>query len=348
MQIAPQRQPYQPQTSFKGFRSKDSRALLAFDLDGTLLEGTNEDIQRILYLKEKANAVLSYASGQTIQEFLKKQEKYAQEGFFIPTPEHFTANNGQFVYDNIDGKLVEDMNWRKIIKEKTNFDRETVISTMQEIGQRPKYKHSLREITRLENFNDPKLKGIGLRRQEDPHFWNSKISYYEWNPSIHMVEYFVGHDVHLPKLKDDITEALERKDIKNKFIYHEYDKKIMDKCPDSMLRQSRPLREDVNGKMRVLFVCPADKADGVQYLGQKLNISTDEILSAGNDSNDYSLADLSKKGAFFVCVGNAFNNLVNHAQKVSSDAIIFAKNHGAAGITEGIETVLAKFRPDLN
>ncbi len=344
MQVTPQRQSYQAQTSFKGLRSKDARALFALDLDGTLLKGTDEEIKKVFELAKKANAIVTYATGQTKKEFFQKQQKYAQKGINIPTPNYFVSNNGQFIYKNIDGELVEDINWRKILKEKTSFDREIVVAAMQKLGQSTKYKYSPKKITELENFKHPQLGGIDIRKKEDPHFWNSKISYYEWNPSEHMVEYFVAHDVDIPALKIDIKDSLATKNITPKFIYHEYNKEIMDACPVSILRQSRPLREDENGKMKVLFICPADKADGVKYLGQKLNISENEILSAGNDSNDYSLADLSKTtGAFFVCVGNAVHSILEHAKKLNSDTIIFAKSHGSAGIAEGIETIMARF-----
>jgi len=335
------------EVSFSGLRSKDAKALFAFDLDGTFAHGSNEDIQKVLELAKKANATLIYATGRTFNEVINLQNDLKLKGIELPTPEFLVANNGQFVYKNIDGSLVEDMNLRAEIKAKTGFDRATVYKTVQDIAHRPEYKHSESEIEILKKFKTEELGDFELRKQEDPNFWDSKISYYEWNASSHMLEYFLSSDVDVKKLKKTITSELKPQGIKTKFITHDYSKKIMDKCKPKLRRQSQPVRQDSQGGMKVLFTCPADKADGIKYVSRQLGISHKEILMAGNDTNDYSMADFSAKGAFFVCVSNAVDVLKDYAGKIKSKTVVFSNAEGAAGIAEGIEKVLKKFRPDL-
>lgn len=331
--------------SFSGFRSKDAKALIALDLDGTFAHGTNEDIQKVLKLAKKANATLIYATGRTMSEVEKLRKEMRDKGVDLPMPKFLVANNGQFVYKNVDGKFVEDLNWRAQIKAKTNFDRDIVYKTIHNIAHRSEYKFDEKDWNK---FNRLEGKEIALRKEEDSDFWNSKISYYEWNASPHMVEYFVASDVDVQKLKKTIKSELKEQGIKTKFLTKTYSKKIMDACDPNLIRQSLPVRADSNGAMKVLFCCPADKADGVKYVSQKLGISHKEILMAGNDNNDFSMADFSSKGAFFVCVSNAVKALKDYSNNLKSPTMIFADKEGAAGIAEGIEKVLNKFRPDLN
>lgn len=328
--------------SFNGLHNDKDKALFVFDLDGTFMNGTNEEIKQVLEIQKRKNCVLAYATGRTLGEFIKKQAKLKESGIILPTPKHLITNNGQFVYENIDGKLVEDLNWRNKIKEKTSFDRDTVYETTLKIAHRPEYMHTKQELKLLNSLDD-----IEIRKQEDPDFWDSKISYYEWNASAHMVEFFVASDIDIDKLQKTLKSELKNKGIKTKFILNKYDKPIMDACNDRLIRQSRPLREDSAGNMIALFLCPADKADGIKYVKNKLHIPYNEILMAGNESNDISMANLAKKGSFFVCLNNASTALKNAVTNIKAeisnkfpDNLISTQNIGVAGILEGINNVL--------
>lgn len=321
--------------SFSGIQSPDSKALFAFDIDGTFAHGNNENIEKILEIQQNTNAVLTYATGRTCKEFIKFQDKQRAKGLNIPTPDYLISNNGQFIHKNVDGELVEDFNWRMEIKEKTGFDREAVYNTLYEIAHYPEYKYSKSELEKIKKLDD-----YSIRLEEDPKFLNSKISYYDWNPSIHMLEYFVASDVDIEKLKQTISNELLEKGIKAKFILNHYPKDIMDACSDKIIRQSRPIREDSKGNMTALFICPSDKADGVKYLANKLNIPNDEIVMAGNESNDISMANMTKIGSFFICVKNASKLLKEHIAEIFSPSLIKAEDEGNAGIIEGLNTIL--------
>ena len=327
--------------SFSGLKNKESQALFVFDLDGTLAEGSNDNIEEILKLKNEKQAILTYATGQTLKEFTEFQKKNIENGINIPTPKYLIANNGQFIYENIDGKLVEDTNWTQELTIKTGFNRDEVGNIIKALAQKPENRFDDATLDKLCKQDD-----FQKRKEIDGAFWNSKISYYEWNPSPFMLEYFVSSDVNMEKLQKTTEDILKPQGKSAKFVLNKYPKKVMDKCPENILLKARPFREDQDGAMAVFFVCAADKADGVEYVKNKLKIPNSEILMAGNDSNDISLANLTKKGSFFICVSNATDKLKevilklkSHTENKFPDNLINVKKPGASGIIEGIHTI---------
>lgn len=328
--------------NFSGLRCPETRAMFVFDLDGTFAHGLNEDILKVLELKKKANAVLTYATGRTLKEVKNLQAKLEAKGIFLPTPDHLITNNGQFIYENIGGELVEDLNWQKQLRETTGFDRSKICRIMYDIAHRSEYafnKTEYKKLLALDNFRQIK--------ETDPDFWDSKISYYEWNASANMVEYFIAAGVDINKFKNTILAEFSKVGIKTKFIDNHYSKPIMDACRPSILLQSHQLRRHPDGSMSVLFLSPADKGDGIEYLGKKLNISRDEIVMAGNDNNDLSMASLVKNGSFFICVSNATEKLKDFANEIKrqikggmTNNVIFTTQEGVKGILEGLNKIL--------
>lgn len=327
--------------SFSGLKSKENECLFVFDLDGTFAEGSNEDIKEILRLQNEKQAILTYATGQTLGEFTKFQAKNKENGMNIPTPKYLISNNGQFVYENINGKLVQDMNWTHELEMKTNFNRDEIGKTIKSIGQKPEYKfdeNTLKKLKRRPDFQE--------RKKTDRDFWNSKISYYEWSPSAYMLEYIVSPNVDFDKLQKTIEDNLKSQGTNVKFISNKFDKTIVNECPKNILLKCRPFRDDGEGAVTALFVCAANKADGVEYVKKKLKIPDSEILKAGNDTNDISLAESTKSGSFFICVSNATEKLKEYVIKLKNSAenkfpnnLINVKNPGASGIIEGINTI---------
>ena len=327
--------------SFSGLKSKGNECLFVFDLDGTFIEGSNEDIKEILMLQKEKQAILTYATGQTLTDFAECQKKLKGKGVILPTPKYLISNNGQFVYENINGKLVQDMNWTHELEMKTNFNRDEIGKTIKSIGQKPEYKfdeNTFKKLKRRPDFQE--------RKKIDRDFWNSKISYYEWRASPYMLEYIVSPNTDLDKLQKTIEDNLKSQGRNVKFISNKFDKTIVNECPKNILLKCRPFREDSEGAVTALFVCAADKADGVEYVKNKLKIPDSEILKAGNDTNDISLAESTKSGSFFICVSNAAEKLKeyviklkNNAENEFPDNLINVKKPGASGIIEGINTI---------
>lgn len=126
----------------------------------------------------------------------------------------------------------------------------------------------------------------------------------------------------------------------------------MAKCRENLLLQSRPLREDAHGNMTALFVCPADKADGIEYVRNKLGIEHYEMVMAGNESNDISMANLTLKGAFFICVRNAAQALIDFINTLKSNPAntfpnhsLFTERDGVEGIAQGLRKIMQRQSP---
>ena len=76
----------------------------------------------------------------------------------------------------------------------------------------------------------------------------------------------------------------------------------------------------------------------INYLKKNINIPYNEILMAGNDNNDISMAELSQKGCKFICLNNSRPNLIKFCEKLSkeNENIFFSISSGAKGIIEGL------------
>ena len=63
------------QVSFNGINRKKDSCIFVYDLDGTLANGTNEQIYKVLEISKARNAKVTYATGrgvkeQAVQEYL--------------------------------------------------------------------------------------------------------------------------------------------------------------------------------------------------------------------------------------------------------------------------------------
>jgi len=322
--------------SFAGFKNPITIKKIVLDLDGSYVYGTKEELQNIVEEAQKRSADLIYATGRNKKEVHKLQEKLARQDIILPSPENLISNNGQFIHTNANGVLIPEVEYEEELKRKTNFDSQKVFAVMSGLAKSNKYRFSTAEMQKLKSLED-----YSKIKENDPEFHHSKISYYEWNASNFMSEYFVAAGVPLKRLKADIHAALAKFNIKTKFIENQYPKPIMDVCNQNILLQSHPVRRHDDGSMTALFLCPADKADGIEFLRKKSNIPYKEILMAGNDDNDASMALLALKGAYFICLNNASEKLkkISLAIQKNTDRIIMAKHDGAKGILEGISRI---------
>ena len=304
--------------------------MFVFDLDGTLATATPKQLNQIFAKAKNCSADIVYATGRTKKEVVKLQKELLDKGVVLPNPKHLITNNGQYLYDNIDGQMVESLSYQNMIQAKSHYNRDVVTQTMHEIAHSDKYKYSDEELESIPNLQEVKA--------SDPDFYNSKISYYEWNPSPNMSEYFIAHDVDNDELKDEIVGTLSEKNINVKFRDNLYSKKIMDACSDrpEILLQSNNLRRHPNGEMTALFLCAGDKSDGIEFLKNQKGVLYKDILMAGNEDNDIPMANLSEKGAKFICLKDASIRLIDHCAKIK-DNIFLSIQNGADAIVSGIK-----------
>ena len=88
--------------------------------------------------------------------------------------------------------------------------------------------------------------------------------------------------------------------------------------------------------MNALFLCAADKSDGIDFIRKSKGINFSEILMAGNDDNDIPMAKLAQKGAKFICLNDASTRLINYCKNLKENVLVAVKN-GADAIIEGLE-----------
>lgn len=329
------------QIHFSGIRMPREKALFGFDLDGSLAHGTSEEIAEIMAIAQEKTATPIYATGQHIEGVVKLQTKLSTKSITLPTPEHIVTNNGQFIFTPAGDSFSKNTEYESQLREQTNFDSERVFDFMKNFANTGEYKFSPEEMERLKSFDN-----YGEVKTRDPLFFDSKITHYKWNASEFMSEYFVAAGVNIERLKAQIQRGLATIGIKTKFVENRYPETIMNACNESILAQSNPLRRHNDGSMTALFLCPADKADGIKYLQHKLDISDGEILTAGNDDNDVSMANLVKNGSHFVCLNNSSPLLRQTAEALSKshDTLFISQQNGAAGILDGIKNILSRYQ----
>ena len=314
--------------SFEGLKVPNTKSMFVFDLDGTLATATTEQLKTIFNKAKSCNSEMVYATGRTFKEFFKLQNKLAGKGVDLPLPNYLIANNGQFLYENIDGVMIENLAYQEELMHKTNYNREIVTQVMRDFAKSDKYRYTDAELNTLANLNEVKL--------SDPEFFDSRITYYEWNPSKNMAEYFLARDINVEEFKNEIVETLAEKGCRVKFRENHYSKPIMDACKDSILLQSNTLRRFKDGSMNALFLCAADKSDGIDFIRKNRGINFSEILMAGNEDNDIPMAKLAQKGAKFVCLNNASSHLMDYCRSLKENIFVALKN-GADAIIDGLE-----------
>ena len=111
------------QVSFNGINRKKDSCIFVYDLDGTLANGTNEQIYKVLEISKARNAKVTYATGRGLQEFYILQNELLSKGCKLDSPDFLIANNGENIYTNSAGKLLKNYEYSQFLKESTNFNK---------------------------------------------------------------------------------------------------------------------------------------------------------------------------------------------------------------------------------
>lgn len=269
----------QKSVSFSGLKNPDSPCLFVFDLDGTLADGSTDEIKKVFNIAAQRNARVVFATGRNLDEFESLRKNLEEKNFDSFLPDYLVANNGGNIYAKYDNELRKDFNYAQSICSVTNFDRKSVIQSLEIFNNK---------MTRIDNDEENTL----------------------------VLKYNVSVQTDLKRLRKDVLNFLAQKDIK---VLCGYSGEGTD-----------------NQK---LFLAPFNKARGLYYIKQKLNIPDNEILIAGNDNNDISMAQMSEFGSKFICLNNSVMNLKNVCKdlKEKFGNIYFSVQNGTKGIVEGMD-----------
>ena len=261
--------------SFNGIERYNDTCMFVYDLDGTLANGTQEQINKVIEISKARNAKIIYATGRGLEEFYALQKELLLKGISLDLPDFLVANNGENIYTNFNGQLVKNFVYSQYIKENTNFDKIHIAKKVESINK---------ELTEMES-------------------------------SSMILKYDVPEHINIKELKKNILELLLQENVKVLCGYK---------------------GEGTNNQK--LFIAPFNKSTAVEYLKTYLNIQYKEILMAGNDNNDISMAKLSKLGSKFICLNNSKPNLIKTCENLSKEGknIFFSLSSGTKGIIEGL------------
>ncbi len=114
------------QVSFNGIKKDKNSCLFIYDLDGTLADGTNEQIYKVLEISKAKNAKVTYATGRGLEEFYTLQNELLSKKLKLDPPDFLIANNGENIYTNSNGKLLKNYEYSQFLKKSTNFDKKYI------------------------------------------------------------------------------------------------------------------------------------------------------------------------------------------------------------------------------
>ncbi len=268
------------QTSFNGINREKDSCMFVYDLDGTLANGTNEQISKVLDITKARNAKVTYATGRGLEEFYMLQNELLSQGCKLDSPDFLIANNGENIYINSNGTLYKNYEYSQFLRKNTNFDKIYISNKISSV-----------------NNNLGKIDSNSM-----------------------MLKYNVPEHINIKELRENILDTLSKERIKVLCGY-----------------------KGAGTNNQVLYIAPFNKAMAVNYLKKIINIPYNEILMAGNDNNDISMAKLSQEGSKFICLNNSKPNLIKVCEKLSKENknIFFSLSSGAKGIIEGLLNFLS-------
>lgn len=324
-------------TCFYGLKTPKGRSGFFFDYDDSLARKMTPQIRSdIVTLEKRANADLVIVSGNSLEEYLEKLAKTKPEEL-IPEAKYFVANDGSYIYENINGTWVKDTEYETFVRQKSHYNSVKVAEVLKTLAHSEQFKLSqkrLAQLQSLENFEEIKA--------SDPDFYDSVFTPYTWNPTEFSNKIFVADSTNVKKLEQSLRRELAKQGIKVKFIKMEYSKPIMDRCVNSILLQSNATRRKPDGSMTAIFLYPMLKADGVKYLAKKLGIKYENMVIAGDAENDRTLVHLATKGAKFICFKNAKDTIKKLCQRIQKhhENIYFSEKEGADGINDEMKKII--------
>lgn len=313
-------------TNFGGLHGK-SKTLLCLDIDGTF-ENKLEKLGDFFNLKKQIKGVLCFNTGRNLEKFYEKQRKLAQKGLILPTPKFLIARNGLYLYEKIGDQLVEHQGYSE--KLTAHFDREKVLDVMNGIAFRPEYL----------------MPGVKCAKPGD--FNSSKLCQIEFWPSPRMVQFICDSSI-----SDNILRTLKNRfkecDMDVRIIKQSFSKEECElTCTPEQMAVIRP-RLNKDNYITQVDISAANKADGVDFLQKQINIPNNEVVMAGNDENDISMAKLTKdEERSFIGVKGRTKNLEKYMRDLVSknnnlrNNLIFATQEGLEGIMEGINYLREK------
>lgn len=311
-------------TSFKGFHGQ-GKALFVGDLDGTVALGAPTYLAPFLNLLKQCQARLVFASGRSLEKFTELQSELKKSHVRFPTPEFLITQNGAHIYKDVKGTFVEDMEWAERVTQ--SFDKEKILKSIKEIAFKP------------ENVMP------GQRFDGTDDFMKSKLCIFEFWPAPTRVQFIADSSIS-DKIFREIKDKLQADGINARVIKQRFSREENDLSCNAVQKAIMEPRYGKDGYVTQIDIAAANKGDGVEFVQRKYNIPDEEVIMAGNDANDISMARLTRQNKTFIGVGNRTEQLNKYIQRLINeneklkDNLVLPQQEGLAGIVEGINKIV--------
>lgn len=283
-----------------------NKYLLAFDLDGTFLHTDKNAVESFKSIVKNKDHKLTFVTSRSIDELPQLKEEYAKKGIDLPVPDYFISNDGQYIYKVNETKkgieMILDEQWDAKVSKFSMDEAKEVVNDL---------------IEKTKKGDKPSIKFIDFKT----------TNFNAW--------YLFDHQLK-DTLSKDLTAMLKDKAVMGCVIDDYVEPPYMKKKPN--FEEFKPFL-DKNGGCYAFCISACNKADAVKHLQQKLNITTDNVITAGDGGNDISLTE---SGFFFIIVNNAKEILKEHVQNLSAllkEQVLKVKDEGLAGINEGLARI---------
>ena len=306
--------------SFTGLIPKqdlDNMKMYVFDLDKTLLNGSSDDKRKIIGLVHKPGNVLVYASRRSI----KGMQQEAGRGKDLPLPNYYIAIDGQKLYKNSDGQMLEIAEYGDKLKEK--FPKNKILN-------------SLRQI---EEEAGQRLFGVFQSYDDDPALQIMiKPGYQE-------------------RVKKQLCEKLQEQGLDQEITCDHLSNGTFERFygsdNTSISRENKTRVEKLKKELGYpdrgfdsLYIPTGTKGQAAEYIMKQEKIEPEQLVSVGDGPNDASLAALTKNGSgtWFIVISNAAEGLQKYIQSIAkgiqnlfNQHIVISPNPGAQGILDAID-----------
>jgi len=306
-----------PTQSFAGKRpcsAKGNTQLLGFDIDGTVGLGDSSDLKEFKSLiSADKNLKLTYVTGQSLESFLKNQNKDLSQNMNLPMPAYIITSNGTHIYKRTDDGFAIDQKWEKTL-DRSTFNLETIKNNVEKIGDKNG------GFTTIEQVQEGQVR-------------NYKVMRSPRGENAYNIQFLVAEDSK-DKIIKEITK-LKKRNQRFEIVTDYIEPDLLKDLPEDYKKNLAPLM-DKKGGIHSLFILPSNKAKALTYLAHKLQIPKKNIIAGGNGENDISLLKF-----MFIMVKNAHEGLKKASYKFG--ATVFEANFdGLKGILEGLRKIAVK------
>lgn len=318
--------------SFQRLLPKNAKIKIAFfDIDETLKHWDSNVSEE--FGQKVRNQLFDYVKAHKIKTVYSSDRGFDKitsliEDGTLATPDWIVANNGGFIYKNVDGKFEEIKAWSAGLA--TSFNKNKVKEIITKIAHEKGNMFSREEWAKV----PPEIIPEGQKE-----FRGSKITEYVGNESPINIRLAIAPGMYEKNIKKIEQELKNNGIVAGITLFHYANPQIT--CSGLEKYFSHPVALDIehhyiprmypDGTGDSLLICATDKGMASEYIRKTLGLKPSEVFAAGDGENDFGHAN---KGYFFALISNAVEGLRKMIDQTPKINIIETTKPGAEGILE--------------